>query len=204
MKRLPRRQPRAFSIIEMLIALAVTATLLTATLTALDTSFRAYKVTTEGASTNVVARLMMARMMAMIRTGSEFGPYPEDVLDSTINPVNANYIEFETSDDGAGNRQVIRVERRGQSDPQRGPYELWYVQTDVVNNVKGAAIERPMLTGIIDARFTLEFDVGPRLKRATVDLTIKPNDYQDASFSADLETPTIRLVSSVNPRRLDE
>lgn len=199
-----RPNPKAFSIIEMLIALSITATLLTATLTALDTSFRAYKVTTEGASTNVVARLMMARMMAMIRTGQEFGPYPEDVLDPATNPLESNFIEFETANDGAGNRQVIRVERRTQSDPQRGPFELWYVQTDIVNDVAGTPIERPMLTGIIDARFTLEFDVGPRLRRATVDLTIKPNDYQDASFSADLDTPTIRLVSSVNPRRLDE
>ena len=57
-----RPNRKAFSIIEMLIALSITATLLTATLTALDTSFRAYKVTTEGASTNVVARLMMARI----------------------------------------------------------------------------------------------------------------------------------------------
>lgn len=201
MNRTPRR---AFSIIEMLIALTITATLLTATLTALDTSFRAYKVTTEGASTNVVARLMMARMMSMIRTGNEFGPYPEDVLDPATNPLASTFIEFETFNDGAGNRQVIRVERREQADPQRGPFELWYVQTDIVNNVVGTAIERPMLTGIIDARFTLEYDVGPRLRRATVDLTIKPNDYQDASFSADLDTPTIRLVSTVNPRRLDD
>ncbi|GJQ30262.1 MAG: hypothetical protein HBSAPP03_21460 [Phycisphaerae bacterium] len=199
--RTPRR---GFSIIEMLIALSITATLLTATLTALDTSFRSYKVTTEGASTNVVARLTMARMMAMIRTGQEFGPYPDDVFDAATNPLESSFIEFETANDGAGTRQVIRVERRAQSDPQRGPFELWYVQTTIVNDVVVESVERPMLTGIVDARFTLEYDVGPRLRRATVDLTIRPNDYQDASFSADLDTPTIRLVSSVNPRRLDD
>ena len=45
------RRRRGFSIVEMLIALAITATLLTATLAALDTSFKSYKVTTEGART---------------------------------------------------------------------------------------------------------------------------------------------------------
>lgn len=195
---------RAFSLIEMLIALSITATLLTATLTALDTSFRAYKVTTEGASTNVVARMMMARMMTMVRTGGEFGPFPVDVFDAASNPVLSNFIEFETFNDNAGNRQVVRIERRESVEAENGPFELWYVQTDIVNDAAGAIIERPMLTGIVDARFTLEYDVGPRLRRATVDLTVRPNDYQDASFSADLETPTIRLVSTVNPRRLDD
>lgn len=199
----PPTTRRGFSIAEMLIALTITATLLTATLTALDTSYRSYKVTTEGASTNVVTRMVMQRMMTMIRTGTEFGPYPEDVFDTTTNPVVSTAIEFATRDDGAGNRQIVRLERRDQSDAARGPYELWYIQTDVTNNVPGTPVERPLITGVTEARFTLEYDVGPRLRRATVDLTVKANDYQDAALHADLETPTIRLVSTVNPRRLD-
>lgn len=194
---------RGFSIAEMLIALTITATLLTATLTALDTSYRSYKVTTEGASTNVVSRLVMQRMMTMIRTGTEFGPYPDDVYDTTTNPVTSTSIEFMTRDDGAGNRQVVRIERRDPTTAERGPFELWYVQTDFVNDVEQTPIERPMLTGVADLRFTLEYDVGPRLRRATVDITVRANDYQDAAFHADLEAPTIRLVSTVNPRRLD-
>jgi prepilin-type N-terminal cleavage/methylation domain-containing protein len=192
-----------FSIAEMLIALTITATLLTATLTALDTSYRAYKVTTEGASTNVITRMVMQRMMTMIRTGDQFGPYPEDVYDAAQNPVNSTAIEFETRNDGAGNRQVVRIERRDAASAADGPYELWYVQTDIENNVPLAPAERPLLSGVIDVRFTLEYSVGPRLRRATVDMTVKANDYQDASFHSDLETPTIRLVSTVNPRRYE-
>jgi len=197
------RTSRGFSIAEMLIALTITATLLTATLTALDTSYRSYKVTTEGASTNVISRMVMQRVMTMIRTGTEFGPYPEDVFDSAQNPLSSTSIEFVTRDDGAGNRQVVQIERRDAETAARGPYELWYVQTDFVSNVAQAAIERPLITGVTEARFTLEYDVGPRLRRATVDLTVKANDYQDASFSSNLEAPNIRLVSTVNPRRLD-
>ncbi|MDX2130961.1 MAG: prepilin-type N-terminal cleavage/methylation domain-containing protein [Planctomycetota bacterium] len=201
--RAPRGR-RGFSLIEMLIALTITATLLTATFTALDTSYRAYKITTEGASTNVIARMVMARTSTMIRTGEQFGPYPEDVLDPAQNPVVSTFIEFESFNDGAGNRRVIRLERRDQSDPQRGPYELWYVQTDVVSDVPGTPVERPLLAGVTGASFVLEYDVGPRLRRATVDITVKPNDYQDAGFHANLETPTIRLVTTVTPRRIDE
>lgn len=200
---MPVTPRRAFSIVEMLIALTITATLLTATLTALDTSYKAYKVTTEGASTNVVTRLVMQRTMTMIRTGQNFGPYPLDVLDPALNPLTSTFIEFETRNDGAGNSQVVRIERREQPDPRLGPFELWYVQTDFVSGVQQAPNERPLITGVTEARFTLEYDVGPRLRRATVDLTVKANDYQDAAFYSALEAPTIRLVSTVQPRRLD-
>jgi hypothetical protein len=98
---------------------------------------------------------------------------------------------------------VVRIERRDQPDVATGPFELWYTQTDFISSTQSSYIERPLLVGVTEARFTLEYDVGPRLRRATVDLTVRPNDYQDAGFSSDLETPTIRLVSTVIPRRLD-
>lgn len=198
------RRRRGFSIVEMLIALAITATLLTATLAALDTSFKSYKVTTEGASTNVVSRMVMQRVMSMVRNGAEFGPFPDDVLDAAQNPVTSTFIEFETFNDGGGNSQVIRIERRDQADAASGPYEMWYVQTDIVSGVSQTPIERPLISGVQELQFTLEYGVGPRLRRATVDLTVRPNDFQAASFHSDLEAPSIRLVSTVNPRRLDD
>ena len=44
--------------------------------------------------------------------------------------------------------------------------------------------------------------MGQNLKRATVDLTIKPTNFQAAYIGGTLEAPSIRLVSSVNPRKL--
>jgi prepilin-type N-terminal cleavage/methylation domain-containing protein len=194
---------RGFSLVEVLVALAITATLLTAAMTALDTSFKSYKMTTEGASTNVVARLVIARVMTMMRIGTQFGPYPVDPLDSAQNPVQSNYIEFVTLDDPTTQKKtIVRIERRDQPDPANGPYELWYVQTDLQNGMQTARNSRPLLSGVQEARFTLEYDVGQNLKRATVDLTIKPNNFQDASWSGSLEAASIRLVSSVNPRKL--
>ena len=197
------RTRRAFSLVEVLVALTITGTLLTATLAALDTSFKSYKLTTEGASTNVISRMVMHRMMTMIRTGSEFGPYPVDPLDPAQNPVESTFVEFVSRDDPAtGERQVLRVERRDPSTDANGPFELWYVQVDFSNGVEVGREERPLLVGVQQVRFVLEYDVGPRLRTATVDLTVRPNDFQDASFNVDLETPSIRLVSSVSPRRL--
>ncbi len=195
---------RAFSLAELLIALAITGTLLTATLSALDTSFKSYKITTEGASTNVISRIVMNRIMTMLRTGTEFGPYPADPLDSGQNPVRGNAVEFTAIDDPAtGIRRVVRLETREQPDPRTGPFELWYIQTDFQSGVQSAQEERLLLSGVQLMQFTLEYDVGPRLRRATADLTVKPNDFQDASFGSDIQVPSIRLVSSVTPRRLD-
>lgn len=200
-----KRTRRGFSLVEVLVALAITATLLTAAMTALDTSFKSYKVTTEAASTNVVARLVIARVMTMVRTGTQFGPYPVDPLDTAQNPVVSNYVEFVSLDDPTTlHKSIVRVERRDQPDPAGGPYELWYVQTDYQNGLQVAVNQKPLLVGVKEARFTLEYDVGQNLKRATVDLTVKPNTFQGASFGGDIEANTIRFVSSVNPRKLTD
>lgn len=196
---------RGFSLVEMLVALTITATLLTATLGALDASFKSYKMTTEGASTHVVSRIVMTRLMAMIRNGAEFGPYPADVLDAAQNPVESDFIEFETfRDDDTAEMQIVRIERRDPSSPENGPHELWYVRKDYEGETLIRSEERPLLVKVQEARFTLEYDVGPRLRRATVDLTIHPDDIQDASIAADMTPPTLRMISSVSPRRLDE
>jgi hypothetical protein len=172
---------------------------------ALDASYKSYQATTESASTNVVSRMVMHRVMAMIRTGREFGPYPDDVLDRTINPRISTFIEFlREEDEATQTRHIVRIERRSQNDSARGPFELFYIETVIRQGVQVSQEEFPLLSGVREAAFTLEYDVGPRLKRATFDLTVSPNDFQEASFKAGMEGPTIRLVASVAPRRLDQ
>src|SRR5690606_2285844 len=78
---------RGFSLIEMLVALAITSALLSASLAALDTSFKSYQMTSQSASTHVVTRIVMHRMRSMIRVGTEFGPFPEDVFATEQNPI---------------------------------------------------------------------------------------------------------------------
>lgn len=208
MNRLPAKNRtrsktrRAFSLVEVLIALTITATLLTATLAALDSSFKSYKVTTESASTNVIARIVMQRVMSMIRVGDEFGPYPVNPITTPV--IESDRIEFVSfREDATDTERVTTIERRvGAGD--EGPWQLWYVETTYVDGIWDAEEEAPLLTGLTELRFTLEYDVGPRLKRATLDMVIKPNDLQEAAIADELDTPTIRLIASASPRTLDE
>lgn len=197
-----RRARAGFSMVEVLISLAITSTLLTATMAALNTSFKGYQVTSEGASTNVVARIVMQRLTAMIRTGDSFGPYPVNPI---LTPeIESDYIEFVSFREiGTGTERVTRLERRDAPTGGDGPYELWYTVTTYVNGTYQDEDTAPLLSGLNEVKFVLEFDVGPRLKRATVDLIIQPDDLQDLTIGSALEAPTIRLVASASPRLND-
>lgn len=193
---------RGFSLIEVLIALTITATLLTATMAALDASFKSYKANSESAATNVVARIVMQRLTGMIRTGESFGPYPANPI---LTPnIQSNWIEFVAFRDPAtGTERIIRLERRDGVGAS-GPFELWYTVTTFVNGDFDSEDEVPLLTGLNQVQFDMEYDVGPRLRRVTIDLIIQPETGGDMAIGVGrLETPTIRLVASAAPRAYD-
>lgn len=192
-----RPRTGGFSIVEMLVALTISATLLAATFGALDASFKSYKRTTESASTHVVTRIVMHRVMTMIRTGTDFGPFPNNPIE--MPEIESDWIEFVARvDDDTGESQVARIERRDSEED--GLSELWMILTTVQSGVVTDIQERPLLVGVLGVRFLLEYDVGPTLRRATVDLTVLPNDLQDVAIAADLQTPSIRMVASASPR----
>ena len=195
---------RGFSMVEMLIALMISSLLLSACLVALDTSFKAYETTTESASTHVVSRLVMHRVMAMIRQGEEFGPYPLGVVTPT--KIETSYIEFVSLQDATtGERQVTRIEKAADT-AVPGTFQLQYRRWDYQNSTLVNSFTYPLIRNLKEAKFTLEYDIGPKLMRATVDLTIKPDDVNTnaTAMASDLQTPTLRLVASASPRRLDE
>lgn len=189
---------RGFSLIEMLVALSITASLLSASLVALDTSFKGYKMTTDSASTNVVTRIVIHRLSAMVRTGTKFGPYPADVFDVAQNPLVSNFIEFVSDEDvGAGYRQVTRIEAVVDVAANDGSLMLMLI---IEEDTGGAVtrVERPLLRGVVEAVFTLEYDVGPVLKQVTIDLTVTP--VLAGAISYDGESNTIRIVTTASPR----
>lgn len=207
----PRTTRRAFSIVELLVALTITSMLLAGTLQALQTSFKSYKVTTESASTHVVARMVMHRLTAMIRTGTEFAPFPiNPIRDPELIPDPA-FIEFTSDVDSiTGNKEITRIERRDAPSEfvasGGAPYELWFVRTIITPDgvTVGTPEEFPLLTDVQSIRFTLEYDVGPRLERMTIDLIVRPQTLEDVAVAAGLETPSFRFVTTVVPQRIED
>lgn len=201
-----RTTRRGFSMVELLLALAIVSMVLTSALVALDAAFKGYRATTDTASTHVVSRIVMHRVVAMIRNGTEFGPFPADVLDSSQNPLSSDFIEFVSfEDEDEGIRQVTRIEFR-----QAGAGEdygaVWFMLFTFNGGVlEGQPVETRMIPNVEDASFVLEYAVGPRLVRATVDLLIRPNDDLDpigVEGRNENNNEPIRLVGSATPRRL--
>ncbi len=190
LRRPPRIRRRAFSIIEMLLAISITSLLLTSLLAALSASFRAYQATTESASRHTIARLTMHRLLAMIRTGTQFGPFPDNVITDPI--IQSDYLEFVAADG-----TFVRVEYRDLD-------ESLYVVVDPL----GEPQEELLLTGvapIFDENnerippFTLHYTRGPLLYRATIDLLIvEDNEINLAVEGSDV--PPLRMVASTMPR----
>jgi len=198
MKPLRRIVRRGFSLIEMMIALTITATLLTATLAALDASFKSYAVTSESASTHVVSRIVMQRLMALIRNGENFGPYPVNALTTPI--IESDWIEFQSFSNAAtSTTRVTTLSKQG----EEGDFTLIYTLSTFEGGVLTSEESRPLIAGLTQLNFIMEYDVGPTLKRVTVDMVVQPNDLQDAAITAGLDAPTIRMVASASPRKLD-
>ncbi len=206
MKRTPAPRRRGFSMVELLLSLAIVSMVLTSSMVALDAAFKGYRATTDAASTHVVSRIVMHRMVAMIRTGKEFGPFPSDVLDSSQNPLESDFIEFVSMEDIDNDiRQVTRIEFREAEDGEDYG-SLWFVLYTFDGGVlDGDPAEARMIPNVEDATFTLDYSVGPRLGNATIDLLIRPNDDLDAvgvEGRNENNTEPIRLVGSATPRRL--
>ncbi len=218
-RRVARR--RGFSIMEMLMAMTISSLLMLSLLSALDTMYKLYSVGTDSASTHVVSRITMSRILGMIRTGSDFGPFPANVLDESSNPLNADYFEFVSlrgDDDEA--LEVTRIEYRtvgedaelrtwGNDDDEPAfggadnPGELWLLVFDAADEPPTLLREAVLLSGVERAIFSLQYDIGPKLTRATVDLLIRPDD-DDLTLTTDSAPETIRLVGSAVSRQLIE
>ena len=181
--RLRHGHRRGFNLIELLIALAITAALLSATMMALRASFMAYQSTTEVASTHTISRLVMHRMLALLRTGQDFGPLPPTPLplDSIVD---SNFIQFFTD-----NGQLISLNWVAADET------LYVVLTDE-NDVETSY---PLLEGVTSCNVTLEYEFGYKLHRATIDMTIVPDDNMSVDLDGDNQQ-VIRLVASAMPR----
>ena len=187
--RHPRRARRGFSLIEMLVALGICSALLTATLVSLHASFRAYQSTTEQASTHVIGRVVMHRVMGLVRNGVGFGPLPEDPRETSIATDEMTFMDDQ-------DREItLRLDRQ---------HSILLMQVDnTPEQVLLEGVRGPIDTdGSQLGAFQLEYVNGFKLVRASFDLTVAADDTtQDLSVEGDDVVP-IRLVGSTAPRRL--
>ncbi len=181
---------RGVSLIEAIIALAISAILLTATMVATDASFKSYANAAQQASTQSGSRMVMYRMLAMLRNstahetaegGLALGNQTSNGV-AFIDPQGRDItIEWREND-----QRLVYIERTNPSDP-----------SDTEESV--------LLGGVTSAEFTLvarRNDAGlPILERITIDITVLADD--DATLDLERwDLPEIRLIASTMPRRL--
>lgn len=229
------RARRAFSLVEMLVALVITSLLMTATMTALDTSFKAYQVTTEGASTHVISRNVMSRMTSLVRQAQDVQVIATnatafslvDPFSALADPSQANipeefrkHVVVGTPRNLAGvplptfQGLAIRLENVGNDERwailrlveegTTGVYTLQYIASVRDDRTFVATELTPLLTGVTRMHMSLNYDPMGRVRRVSIDMTVRPNDYQDASYDAQTTVPFIRLVGSAAPRRIED
>lgn len=180
-----RRRPSGFSLVELILSLAIVSALLVATFVALRVCFDSYRATTEEASTQTVARLVTHRILAMVRTGNEFGPLPDDPRQVTVFSDEVLFVD----DDGRSIRIAF--------DADLGA--LTYAVDGGEAHVLLAGVERTADGDTTVAPFTLEYESGVRLYRLSMDLTVRADDDLATALDAG-EVRPLRLVASAMPR----
>ncbi len=205
-----RRSSRhGLSLVEMLLALSISAGLLLATAAAVNASFAAYRINQEQSDLTQRARLTLHRMLAEIRQADLHLPAPDDasVFSSGIE-VNTPMIRVGRSDSGTGSqfwqeegtilRQAITWTRSGHT---------WTTATTGEPQVllRGVGTGEADLLGFTltpmksptAARGGLPYDL---LRRGTVRFTLR-DTARDLGAAESTGKQSVTLSSSVTPRR---
>ena len=182
-----KKRRSGFSILELLLALAISVVLLTATMMALRASFETYRRSAERVSANVSGRLVVERAQMMVRGGVDFLPLPAaptgDVLES-------DFLSIQSAD---GTWITLRWDPATES-------RLW--EDGVTSSSMMDGVTQDVGGGEeLLAPFRLTFRDGRWLTHATIDLVVSPDGQ--ASTDLDMETvPEMRFVGSAMPRRV--
>lgn len=186
---------RGLSLIEMLVALAISAMLLTATAVAIDTSFTAYAIAAESASTQTSTRMVVNRLLTLVRTSTAHGPMLADsAAGVTVSNdiVTSPYLELQEADGDfiTISWDSVTQEMSLTHDPGTGTITT-----------------QPILGGVTDCEFTLlrrRDNSGTWvLERASIDFTVEADD--DASLDIEVANiPEVRVIASTKPRRVGD
>lgn len=193
-KRVVRRRHAGLSLVEMLISLAVTAMLMTATMVAIDASFQAYAAAAESASTQTSTRLVVHRLLSLLRTSTAHGPLlPETDVTLSGTTLTSNYIELIDPD---GN--LIYLEYDPDDD---------IIYATVTPYGGSVATREPVLGGVTSCTFNLvrrlDEDGVWVLDRGSIDFTVVPDADTSLAIESDAAA-AMRVVASTMPRKLED
>ncbi|MCH2134039.1 MAG: hypothetical protein MK116_09855 [Phycisphaerales bacterium] len=170
---------------ELLMALAISATLLLATMVALSASFHAFQATTRTASTGVTGRVVIERLQALVRAGVDFGPLPTNPLDTIVS---SDSIDI---DIGGGEWVTMRWDQATNSLMWEANGGSWPLLEGVTQIPPGESM--PI------SPFTLEYRDGRWLNRAVIDLVVEHDEAHDLQVEGERSDP-FRLIGSAMPR----
>ena len=176
---------RGFNLVEMLLATAITATLLAAVMVSLDVSYKAYRATTESTSTSMVGRIVMERLQGLIRNGIDFAPLPGSLSGTTLE---SSVLDIQRPD---GTWVTIAWDSTTSS--------LIWTEDGNSHTVLEGVTQLPPGTMAPVSPFVLEYHLGRHLHRATIDLSVVPDAKQHLDIEGDSQ-PILRLVGSAMPR----
>ena len=173
---------KGFTLVELLVGLAISSVLLAGLCTAIHTSVDAYRRSSAEGVNRLTSRLIVERLALLIRTGDSFGPLPS-IATQVIVP--SNTLELIST-----NGQAITI--------------TWDPITETIQiDVDG--LSSTILGGVVQevdgqpvTPFLLEYEFGTNLTRATIDLAVIPDaDYKTGMDGGD---EVVRLTASVMPR----
>lgn len=188
------RRSLGLSLVEMLISLAITAMLLTATMVAIDASFQAYAAAAESASTQTSTRLVVHRLLHLMRTSTAHGPLQAET-DVTLSgfTLTSPYIELLDPD---GN--LVRLEYDAAAD-------MLYVTVTPFGG--STATREPLLGGVTQCEFKLirrlDDDGVWILDRGSIDFVVEPDADASLAIEGDAAEP-MRVIASTMPRKLED
>lgn len=175
---------RGFSIIELLISLVLTSLLMTAVMVALDSGFRAYRASAEEVSTNVQGRIIIERLQALIRSGTDFTPLPvtpaDQVIETSTLDIKMPEGDWITVAWNSGTSQLTWTDTSG----------TWPLLEGVTQQLDAGGAMQP---------FRLTYHDGRWLTNATVDLVVEAEMTGGLDLEGD-NTPPLRFTGSARPR----
>ncbi len=174
---------RGFTVVELLIGMAISVVLLTGLFAAIQSSVDAYSRSSADGVNRLTSRLLVERIAMLVRTGTSFGPLPSA---ATTEEVESNTLEITTP---SGQEVLITWDSVN---------ETLLMDVDGTESVVLGGVVQ-LFSGVSITPFLLQYENGTTLNRVTINLAVIP-DIDHATAMDGESSNVVRLTASVMPR----